>query len=302
VALIAVSVAGMIFAARRPDPAPAAPPVTRAHERPWLSHQAMHELVGEGGRLGPLFADLAIGGPAPAAATRARIAEFARAHDLTIQFETHDGELSAVRVGVTFGGCCGYEGADAFASMLHRTQIYTCCDCGGTPANDWSAASDDGLMIRGHVHVNHIDVRWEAPATLADVLERAESVLGEPRATVRAHAGDRWHDGELDTAELEMPYPFVPDGYPVDLGLSLAIAHGRIAEVSIMLRDTTDEDIAAALRARYGRPHVAGEVSTWRTRDRVVTFDPSNWPTATFTATAPSIALARAAERSGPRS
>ena len=300
--LIAVSVAGMFVAARPRDPAPARPRIARAHERPWLTRAAMHELVADGGGLGQVFGDLTIGGPAPSPATRARIAEYARSHDLSIRLETDHDELAAVRLGVTFGGCCGYEGADAFASMLHRTQIYTCCDCGGTPANEWSATSDDGLMIRGTVHVNHLEVRWEAAATLDDVLDRAEAVLGEPRATVRARAGDRWHDIGLDRAELEVPYPFVPDGYPVALGVGLTITRGRIAEITMMLRGSESDEVVDMLRKRYGRPHVADDVSTWRTRERVIKFDPSLWPAITITATAPSIALARAVERPGPRS
>lgn len=283
-------------------PPPPKPVKAHAHERPWLSHEAMQQLVGEGGGLGPLFADLTLGGPAPAQATRERIAAFAHAHDVAIRLETQHDELVAVHVGVTFGGCCGYEGADTFGRLVHRSLVYAnCCPCRGTPADDWSATSDDGLVIRGHVHVNQIDVRWEAAATVADLLDRGEGLLGESRAKVRARAGDRWHDGELDTATLEVPHPAATWGAGV-AALSLSFTQGRVAEVTMPLSSDEPDDVGELLRARYGRPRDADEVSTWRLRDRVVTFDRTYRPTITITATATSTALARAAERSGPRS
>ncbi|HEY6037263.1 MAG TPA: hypothetical protein VIV58_23445 [Kofleriaceae bacterium] len=297
----------MLFAVFHGAPRPHAKPPAKphAHERPWLSHEAMRELVGEGGGPGPLFADLSLGGPAPSIAARARIAEFARANGIEIRLEVADDELSAIRVGVAFGGCCGYEGTDALGRLLHRTHVYDGCeDCRGTPASDWSSASDDGIAIHGHVAVNRIDVRWEAMLTLPELLDRAEAIAGRPRATVRAHAGDRWREGVTHPV-LDVPFAFTREGEGNDHGLHLAIEHGRIAEVSFELRGQEGEELGDLLRKRWGRPRIADGTWTWRTAERVITADPDSYdPTIVIRATAPAqtTALERAAATPAPRS
>jgi len=282
--MIAGSVAVMLIAARRPDPRPAPTPV-RAHERPWLSPEAIHQLIGPDGGLGPLFADVELGHSAPTPEVRARIAQFARANDVEIHFEVVAGELAAVRFAVTFGGCCGYEGADALGRQLSRARVYGCCDSDSRLdwADDWVKTLDDGVHIRGHIHVNRVEVRWERAANLAELLDSAESVLGKTRASVRKSAGDRWTEVMQDRYLLEVPYPFDRMEYAVpaslhareDLGVRVETEHGRVGQVSFVLRNLEDADeLAATLRARWGRPRaVANEPKTltWRTRDREIT-------------------------------
>ncbi|HET9989021.1 MAG TPA: hypothetical protein VFQ65_10875, partial [Kofleriaceae bacterium] len=233
-----------------------------------------------------------------------RIAAFARANAIDIHLDVADDELAAIRVGVTFGGCCGYEGADTFGRLLHRTKLYECCGCGGTPANEWTSATDDGVGIHGHVTVNRIDVRWEAMLTLPELLDRAEAIAGRPRATVRARAGDRWRDHTVDQV-LEVPFAFAPQGYSDDDGLHLDVERGRIAEVSFTLRDVTPDRLGDTLRARWGRPRIANDVWTWRTPERVITVDESGFATTVVihaNAPTPATALARAVPRPARRS
>jgi hypothetical protein len=286
-AMIVGSVAIMFVAARRPErPAPA-PVAPRAHERPWLSHEAAAQVIGPGGTLGPLFAGVSLGGPSPDAATRARIAAFARANGVDIRFEVADGELAAVRFGVTFGGCCGYEGADSLARQLGRPRTDTCCGCGERSwIDDWAVSLDEGIHVRGRVRVNRLDVRWEATASLTEVLDRAEQLIGKEHGAVREAAGDRWSElqpGHHD--RLEVPYPFsrVPEFGPVtmvardDMGLDLVTEHGRIVEVSFVLRELEYGDdpggVVASLRARWGRPRTVDDSTswTWHTRDAIIT-------------------------------
>jgi len=308
VLLIGISAVVMVFAvfhgaAPRPAPVVAKP---HAHERPWLTHDAMKELVADDGGPGPLFADLTLGGPAPAKASRARIAEFAGANGITIDLDVADHELSAIRVRVRFGGCCGYEGTDTLGRLLHRTRIYDndCEDCRGTPANDWSAASSDSVAIHGHVDVNEIDVRWEARLTLPELLDRAEAIAGQPRATVRARAGEHWRETATDSV-LDVPFLFTNDGYGNNHGLHLAIERGRIAEVSFEMHGEGMDDLGDELRKRWGKPKISDGTWTWRTPGRVITANPEDYHPAFViraTAPAPSTALARAAATPAPRS
>lgn len=299
----------MLFAVFRGAPRPHAKPPAKphAHERPWLSHEAMQELVNDGGGPGPLFADLGLGGPAPSPATRARILQFARANGITIDLDVADHELVAIRARVTFGGCCGYEGTDTLGRLLRRTRVFgpdDCEDCRGTPANDWSAATSDGVAIHGHVEVNEIDVRWEALLTLPELLDRAEAIAGQPRATVRARAGEHWRDTATDSV-LDVPFQFTTEGYGNNHGLHLAIERGRIAEVSFALHGVGQDDLGDALRKRWGKPHIADGEWTWRTPERVITVSPEDYqPTFVIRATAPAptTALVRAAATPAPRS
>jgi hypothetical protein len=280
--MIAGSVAVMLIAARRPDPRPAPTPV-RAHERPWLSPEATRQLIGPEGGLGPLFADVELGRSAPTPEVRARIAEFARANDVEIHFEVVAGELAAVRFAVTFGGCCGYEGADALGRQLGRTRVYDCRSSSSCPsdwADDWVKTLDDGIHIRGHIHVNRVEVRWERAASLAELLDSAEGALGKTRASVHESAGDRWTEVMQDRYLLEVPYPFDPE-YSIppslsartDLGVRVETDRGRVGQVSFVLRgDRNDEELEKTLRARWGRPRVLSNGTlAWRTRDREIT-------------------------------
>jgi hypothetical protein len=281
--MIAGSVAVMLIAARRPDPRPLPPP-PRAHERPWLSPEATSALIGPDGGLGPLFADVELGRSPPTREVRARIAEFARVNDVEIRFEVVAGELAAIRFAVTYGGCCGYEGADSLGRQLGRAHAYSnCCDRRPYWADDWVKTLDDGTHLRGHIHVNRVEVRWERTADLAELLDRAESVLGKTRASVREAAGDRWTEVMQDRYLLEVPYPFDRQAYAVtasfygrdDLGVRIETDRGRVGQVSFALRSVDDCDaLQATLRARWGRPRLTShdqETRTWRTRDREIT-------------------------------
>jgi hypothetical protein len=279
--MIAGSVAVMLIAARRPDPRPAPTP-PRAHERPWLSREAILQIIGPDGP-GPLFAGAELGGSPPTPEVRARIAEFAKANDVEINFEVVGGELVAVRFAVTFGGCCGYEGADTVGRQLGRVRTESCCECSPEWADDWVKTLEDGVHIRVHVHVNRIEVRWERAVSLAGLLDSTEGVLGKTRASVSASAADRWTEVMEDRYLLEVPYPFDLTESAIsaslyareDLGARVETDHGRVGQVSFVLRYFGDsEQLETQLRARWGRPRVVAkdpETWTWRTRDREIT-------------------------------
>jgi hypothetical protein len=279
--MIAGSVAVMLIAARRPDPRPVLTPV-RAHERPWLSPAATHQIIGPDGGPGPLFSGVELGGSSPTPEVRARIAEFARANDVEIHFEVVAGELVAVRFAVTFGGCCGYEGADTLGRQFGRARTENCCDCSPEWTDDWVMTLDDGVHIRGHIHVNRVEVLWERAVSLGALLDRAEGVVGKTRASVRESAADRWTEVMEDRYLLEVPYPFDPIGYAVpaslyaraDLGVRVDTDHGRVGQVSFILSYVEDiDELATTLRARWGRPRITSDPKTytWRTRDREIT-------------------------------
>ena len=208
--MIAGSVAVMLVVPRRPEPPAKPAPVARSLERPWLTREAAAQIVGPAGSLGPLFSDVELGGPAPAPVVRTRIAEFARANGIDIDFEVIDGELVAVRFAVTFGGCCGYEGAVTLARRFGRPRTQSCCGCTPDWVDDWTVALEDGVHVRGRVRVNRVAVRWERTATMAELLDRAESVIGKARARVRASAGDHWTELEPGHRSLlEVSYPLL---------------------------------------------------------------------------------------------
>lgn len=153
--LIVGSTFVLLIGARRDPPRPPARVVERTYERPWLTREAAAQVIGAGGRLGPLFAGIEVGGPPPSPEVRARIAEFARANHVAIGLDVVDDELAAVRFSVVFGGCCGYEGADALALRLGRPRTQGCCGCEQDWVGDWSTVSEDGSMyirarVRGH--------------------------------------------------------------------------------------------------------------------------------------------------------
>lgn len=250
-----------VAAARQPErtakPAPAA---KKLKEKPWLSGAAINELVTREGGLGPLFADLSLGGPAPTPEQRARIAAFARENEVEIYLDATADELRAIRLGVTFGGCCGYEGADTFArTRLARPR--TGGDCSGHASewvDDWVTDPHDGTTMRADVRVNHVDVRWEAALTTPELFDRAEGLVGKPHGT-----SGRWIELEPNHAFL-YEVPAVLTGFDWidpsvgphrdDLGLHVTAEHGRVSEVSFRLAAVDGDELAKLLRARYGQP------------------------------------------------
>jgi len=275
--LLAGSVAAMVVAGRRfsPETEPAVEPVVRAHERPWLAPAAVDEIFAADNAPGPLFADLPLGGAEPSAETRARIAKFAQDNNVEIELETREATLVAIRFAVTYGGCCGYEAADALGRKLGRPWTEEGCPSPKEWVNRWSVPAGDHVQLRGRVRVNRVEVRWEPVPTLAQLLERAEKLIGQDRDVVREAAGDRWTELELDHLYLlEVPFPFGRGGFITgrqtlaerdDLGLKVIAERGKITGVSFVIRDSEIGDaLRAAVVARWGRPRTHGEDETWQ--------------------------------------
>ena len=267
--MIVGSVAAMVFAGRlRPDPRAATAPALRAHERPWLTREASDQIVGPGGVLGPLFADVTLGGDSPSPETRARIAAFAHENNVDISFDVAHHELRAIRFGVTFGGCCGYEAADSLGARLDRPKTYGCDESRGDWVNDWSFVIE-GVHVQANVHVNRLELRWEPTLTLDEMLDRAESLVGKTKASIREAAGDHF----IESAHgylLEVPYPFVPYERTVDR-FELVFDHGIVSDVSIMVQSPSDGDLLTALRARWGGSRIDKDsTATWHAHDHTI--------------------------------
>ncbi len=289
-AMLCAMIAGtglcLLVAARQSEPVREPHVQPRPHERPWLTHQADAQIVGPNGTLGPLFDGVVLGGSTPLPEVRARIAAFARAHGVDIELEMHDGEVAAVRFTVSFGGCCGYEGVDTLAARLHRPHTGTCCVCGGdTWIDDWIVVPEEGIQARGRIRVNRLTVRWERAATVPELVERADAMLGQAPSALHEVAGDRWRELEPGHYAVEVAHPslrysewFVtaPMRESQELGIDLVGEHGRIAQVGFSLRDLDHDALAElrkTLRVRWGRPQTKGQTLTWRTVDRTITAD-----------------------------
>ncbi len=275
----------IFLGARHDDPQPVLPPPVHA-EVPWLSKEAAAQIVQSNGGLGPLFADVRLGLPVTPEA-QARISEFAKANNVEIALEIVEGSLAAIRFSVTYGGCCGYEGADVFARRIGRPDTGTCCVCGPqTYINDWTTVSENGVHMRGRIRINRVLLRWEKAATLAELLERADQLLGANRDALARSAGDRWYEIESNRRYLlEVPFPeqassdyaFAPrlEDRP-DFGMFLTAHAGVITEVAFTLHELYrggDEpsELPKLLKARWGRPKVGEYDWTWRASDRAVT-------------------------------
>src|SRR5688572_256614 len=107
----------------------------------WLSNEDAAQVIGADGEPGPLFAGAELGAPAPPELIRQRIAEFARAHNLDIDLEVRDGVLEAIRLVVTYGGCCGYEAVDVLARRLGRPVAGTNATLADLWVDDWARVS-----------------------------------------------------------------------------------------------------------------------------------------------------------------
>jgi hypothetical protein len=278
----------VLIAACTPDPV-ANPPAVKQTERPWLTLEATNQLVRPDGTPGPLFAGVTLGGLPPSAEARARIAEFARANHLDIRLEVSNDELRAIRLSVTFAGCCGYEGADSFASRFHRAKRQSCIDCKAEWVDDWSIALELGVNIRARVRVNRFDVRWEPTLSTAELLEAADGIVGKQRDQVAKAAAERWIELEHGHRyTLEVPYPFRNVSYGEyaaalpDSATNLQIAgeRGRIDDVAFTLRAGDIDDVKATMRARWGRPNVVGSTWMWKKRDRTITAELDDYSSA----------------------
>lgn len=279
--LAGAALVGGLVSCRGRDPEPAPEPTVKATEPPWMDREAIAQLIAEGGMPGPLFAGIVLGGPPPSAEARARVAGFARANNLDLQLDVAGDKLVAIRFDVSYGGCCGYEGADKLGLRLDRPQTIDCLDCTFSGwLDDWTRASEDWTVVmRASIRVNRVKVRWERALTEAELFERAEALIGQDYEALGAAAGDRWHELTFEHDYLlEVPYPFNPSfgrvhsGLPLsertDLGLRLTLERRKIVQVSFALSTKDDAHTARKLAAatkRWGRPG-AGEYDemVWR--------------------------------------
>ena len=268
VAMVAGTVFVMAFAGRRSEPATrtVAPPVHG--ERPWLAPEMAARIVGAGGTLGPLFADVRLGGPAPSPATRARIEQFAREQHVEIDLDVAHDELVAVRFAATYSGCCGYEGADTLALRLERPSTGSCCVCGENRwIDDWKVATGDGLEVTARVRVNRVEVRWRRMLALPELLERAEAMIGQPASDVGEAAGGDWIEVDANQYLRAIPYahrsslPYVAARRD-EPGVQVVAEARTIVEVSFTVPDPGDDAVTAALRARWRAPRI--RESTWQ--------------------------------------
>ncbi len=283
--LLAGSIVVMVVAhAKHTNVAVERPTAKKVSERPWLSPEAEAQIFGPGGLPGPLFDDVDLGGAPPSPEVRARIADFARANEVDIRFEIAEGELAAVRVAVTFAGCCGYEGADSLARRLREPATADCSTCGPAWVDTWGFAIDRNVHVRGYVHVNRVELQWERTETFVELLDRAEALCGKG---LREVPRDRLTELEPGRYVLEVPFVFDPGimfwsgaggvWTRDDLEVELAAEHDRIAEVAMTIQSVEyDKRAEAALRARWGRPEIAHgehETWTWNREDRTITVE-----------------------------
>lgn len=276
VGLLIVGLVAMFFVIMQP---PVAPPTEAARlplpEKPWLSRAVRDQIVGGPNALGPLFDGITLGGVRPPDEVRAQIAAFAKQHDVTIDFEIVDEILVAIRFDVTYGGCCGYEGADGLARGLG--QPHDSGACFGT-ANTWQqswARSDGEIQFKVDVRVNRVSVRWERVLSTDEVLTRAERMLGADRGALADAAGDRWGTIEASKRYLvELPYAFGTLGElsryrAEDRGIVLTTEQRRVTEATLAV---TGDEIRRDLRRRWGKPRVmTDDTWIWRRADRTVT-------------------------------
>lgn len=285
--MVTASVLAVAWGARdREKPRPPAP--TRAAEVPWLSKEAAAQIVGPEGTLGPLFANVMLGGLAPSPEERARIEEFARANRVKIDLEVDDDQLVAIRFDVTYGGCCGYEGAEVLALRARRPHRGGGCT-GGDPTwiNHWAITHDDGTYLRARVDLNRVVFRWERALTTEELLERADATLGLDTAKLARTAGDRWRSLSGGVFVLEVPYRQDTWDYeyvtPEQLGMTITADRGRVGELSMRVRTSDDASIEDSLKAHWGRPSVHDSTWTWRKGDRIIEADVVDMQTVTVT-------------------
>lgn len=272
--MVAASVFAVVRGSRdRSKPKPVAR--TPAPETPWLSKDAAAQIVGEDGTPGPLFANLVLGGLAPSAEERARIAAFAKDNRVKIDFEVDDDQLVAIRFDVTYGGCCGYEGAEVLALRARRPTVGGGC-MGGEElwVSHWSYAHEDGIHVDARVDHNRVMLRWERTMTTDDVLARASDLLGADTAHLARTQKDRWQARGPQRFSLSLPYEIDDWSYENlrDASISITEHRGRVDELTLTVTDR-EHEIGDALKARWGRPSVNGSTWTWRKADRVIEAD-----------------------------
>ncbi len=254
-AWLAAMVAGtvvVLVAGRRPVPAPPPPARPSAVETPWLTPEAAAEVIRPDGTPGPLFTGILIGGTPPLPEVRARIDAFARENNVAIAIEVVNDEVAAIRFDVTYGGCCGYEAVDRLALRLDRpTSGGGCSSLPVMWVNEWARTVEDGVQMRARVRINRLRVSWERIATLPELLDRAERLLGASDAAVRREARDR---EPARRYRLEVPYPLRDIHGHDDLWIHLRSDGHRITEVSFEIHPPFGwlNHLRATLRDRWG--------------------------------------------------
>ncbi len=292
IAMVGGSILVISLGARHDGPSPQAPRREPPHERAWLSREAAAQIIAPAGGLGPLFAGVVLGGPAPDAAVRERISAFARDNNAIIDFEIEDNQLRAVRLDVTYSGGAGYEGADVLALRVGRPSTGACCVCGpDTWVNDWVLATEDGAYVRARVNVNRVVVRWERAITTGELVDEAMALFGQHEAVLVGHEGwiqEYSASAELPTSSWRLEFPYRVDSVghrPGENALRVEVKHGRIASIELDLYndpafytgEQTEPTAAPLLRARWGKPRETKDgygdaLWTWRQRDRTITF------------------------------
>lgn len=219
---------------------------------------------------------------------RARVAEFAAKNDVELRLEVVGETLEAIRFDVSYGGCCGYEGADAMGRRLRRPKTYDCLDCGFSGwLDDWTRVSEDGhQFLRARIRVNRVQARWERTISEAELVERADALIDQDYEALGKAVGDHLRELEFEhTYLLEVPYVLVPtmedgpSGIQLadrrDLGLHLLVERRKVREVSfeIQRRDGGQPGaLLAAMKKQWGQPHVdANGESTWHAARRTIT-------------------------------
>lgn len=270
--MVTASVLAVAWGARDRGKPKAPPRVAHVPETPWLSKEAAAQIVGPDGELGPLFANVMLGGLAPSAEEQARIEGFARTNHATIDLEIVEDQLVAIRFDVTYGGCCGYEGAEVLALRAHRPTVGGGC-MGGPKlwVTDWTT-ENDGTYLRANVDINRVTFRWERTLTADELLDRADETLGVDTAQLQRSANDRWRSVANGRYLLEVPYPQQRWDVPraEELGLAIGADRGRVTELGVTVRSTEQRTAEDALKAKWGRPSVRGSTWTWHKRDRVI--------------------------------
>lgn len=260
-----------------------------AREKPWLGRDAAAQIITSDGELGPLFEGSTVGGSAPSAATRDRIAKFARDNHVTIDLDITDDTLVSVRFDVTFGGCCGYEGADTLTLRLQRPKTSECgCGCPTGWVDDWEISTPSGAYVLARVRVNRVIVRWESKLTLAEVLARADHLLGADAATIAKTAGYHWVElAPHHRYRLELPYileagekwrQYSPRALPRTFAIDAIVSSGKITELAVEIGRYSFANLSElepTLESHWGRS-VAREqgeqiLSVWSRPDREIT-------------------------------
>jgi hypothetical protein len=275
--LVGIGLVGVVAASWPAPSAEVEPPVAREPEKPWFTSQALRQVIDLEHGLGPLFEGSTVGGSAPSKETRARIAAFAKAHDVTIELDIKNDELRSVTLDIVFGGCCGYEGVDVMARGLGRPFYSESCGAPGTYIDNWRVIGETTAM-RATIRVNRLTLFVEPSITEPVLIARVDALLG--MRIDDAMRGDAAHWRELGDGRylFEQPIAFMtpeigaqPGIDRMDLGARVTAEDGVITRVVFSLRELDSDATTAAMTAQWGTPKQVEDDRIWSKRDRVIT-------------------------------